>query len=255
MDLLRREGEYFFLTLLPKDKRSEIHRQWYQKTSDSEDYEKLVKSLNAGFESNIKYKTSDVKKELFVKLAKHLDKAQNFPFDEINRCQDFPDRCKIRDAINPLSHIDNSLRELSEIGGLITNVFPNVTFVRIKVDGTLKNDLVYTIIRNKFYLNNASLLSNDDYRVMDKDTIDIVSGFVGSYPNFFIEIDFNDVDNFVQEYKKIDGVEKYKLLVDKYGIRRSNPDFWRVSDWFYKKHQYDNPVFAGLFDLNRYKNR
>ena len=96
---------------------------------------------------------------------------------------------------------------------------------------------------------------SEDSRIMDEDTIDIVPGFVGSYPDFFLQVDYNDMGHFVNQYKNITDVVGYTVLVDKYGIRRNNPDFWLLSDWFYKKYQYDSPLFAGLFDLNRYKNR
>jgi len=110
-------------------------------------------------------------------------------------------------------------------------------------------------VRNKSYLNTTSLTAGKNTRVMDEDTIDIIPGFVGAYPNFFMQLDYQDIDRFVEEYRQIDGLERYHALVEKYGIRRTHPDFWKVSDWFYVKHRHDNPVFAGLFDLNRYNNR
>ncbi len=255
MDFLRREGEYNFLLFLPKNKRFEVYKSWYQGTGDLNHLKKTLKDLKIKHESNIVYKTTDVKKEFYQKLADYLNKAKTFQLDMINRCDDFPIECHKFDLSNQAKKVHNALTELSSISGFITNVFPNVTFMRVKVDGSVKNDLVYTIIRNKFYLNNASLLSTDKLRVMDKDTLDIIPGFVGSYPNFFIEINFNDIEKFVAEYKEIKNKSTYELLINKYGIRRSNPDFWKLSDWFYKKYQYDSPVNASLFDLNRYKNR
>jgi len=78
---------------------------------------------------------------------------------------------------------------------------------------------------------------------------------VGAYPNFFFEINYKDLDAFVEQYAEITNYAKYNALVELYGVRRTNPRFWQVSDWFYAKYQHDEPVMAGLFDLNRYKNR
>jgi len=45
--------------------------------------------------------------------------------------------------------------------------------------------------------------------------------------------------------------EEYKEL-EKYFISRSDKDFWKYYDWF-QSHEYENdPVNAGLLDLNRY---
>jgi hypothetical protein len=50
-------------------------------------------------------------------------------------------------------------------------------------------------------------------------------------------------------------MQGYNALIDKYGVRRSNPRFWQSADWFQAKHLHDNPVTAGVFDLSRYQNR
>jgi hypothetical protein len=41
----------------------------------------------------------------------------------------------------------------------------------------------------------------------------------------------------------------------RYGVRRTNEDFWKHADWFNSQHLRAEPVKAGIFDLNRYQNR
>ena len=256
MDFLRFEAEMEFLAFLPIKERLKIHRHWYRDADTTDDLLNAMRKLDVEMhESKIKYETTDVKKEFFVKLTQHLQKAQRSHGDYLNRCYDFPTECKASKWAKNLPPEAKSLIELSGIKGARTNVFPNVTFMRIKIDGSLKKDMVFTIVRNKSYLNTLSLTASKDTRVKSEDTIDIIPGFVGAYPNFFLEVDYKNISQFVKQYKEIDSFEKYDALVDNYGIRRSNPNFWQSSDWFYKKHQYDNSVYAGLFDLNRYKNR
>jgi hypothetical protein len=43
--------------------------------------------------------------------------------------------------------------------------------------------------------------------------------------------------------------------VERYGVRRSAPWFWRFSDDVHDTYQAMYPHEAGLFDLNRYENR
>ncbi|MFV1982068.1 MAG: fatty acid cis/trans isomerase [Thiohalomonadales bacterium] len=257
MDFLRVEAELSFLAFLPSENRVKIHKQWYRKSDVTE---KIVKALSKGrtsivHESQIKYETNDVKKEFFVKINKHLQKAQSNRGAIINHCLDLAGKCKPDNLNQITTKVQKALQKLGNIHGLVTAVFPDVTFMRIKVDGSIKNDLVYTVVRNKSFLNTTSLGINKDKRVPEEDTIDIIPGFVGSYPNFFMVIEYSDINKFVEQYKLINGLEKYELLVNKYGIRRTAPDFWQYSDWFYKKYKHDYPVSSGLFDLNRYKNR
>jgi hypothetical protein len=206
-------------------------------------------------ESLISYKTDDTKKEFFVDVSRHLQLEEFNKDDYLNRCMDFPVQCKESGWKDKASKEAKALVELSDIKGLRTAVFPNVTFLRIKIDGSVENDQVFTIVRNKAYLNVQSLTSSESSRIREEDTIDIVPGFVGAYPNLFLEIERNELTRFVNQYKKITSFKEYDALVLKYGVRRTNPKFWESSDWFYKKHLYDNKAFAGLFDLNRYKNR
>ncbi len=255
MDILRAEAELQFLGFIPVEDRVKLHRHWYRGTNETEDLIKSLNKLNFVHETKIKYKTKDTKKEFFVKVSKYLKRAQPNLTDYINRCSEFSRQCLSDTLSKSLTSVQKALMELSNISGFRTNVFPNVTFLRIKVDGSLKNDLVYTIIRNKSYLNTTSLMVSEKSRMVDEDTIDIVPGFVGSYPDFFLQVDYGDMEHFVNQYKNITNEAGYTLLVDQYGVRRNNPAFWSLSDWVYKKYQYDSPLFAGLFDLNRYKNR
>jgi len=256
MDFLRFESELEFLAFLPEKDRIKLHRDWYRESTETDDMLEAFAKLDVKMhETPIEYKTQDVKKELFVKISEHLKNAQAVKGDYLNRCTDFPDICKKSQWAKEITPAARSLVELSSIKGVRTNVFPNVSFMRIKVDGSVENDLVFTIIRNKSYLNVTSLIVSEDSRVESEDTIDIVPGFVGAYPNLFLEVGMADVPAFVEQYKTIDSFEKYDALIDMYGVRRTSERFWLMSDWFYKKHKYENKVYAGLFDLNRYKNR
>lgn len=253
-DFLRIEMELQFLRFFPSEEKIKMHKHWYRGTKETEKVLKFVNEIGSIREPDIDYETDDVKAEFFVKVYKHLGGTKQ-DLDYINLCTKFIDHCKTSGLEASASNTQNALRKLSDIEGEITSVFPNVTFLRVKVDGSVDNDLVYTIVRNKSYLNTTSLMLSEKSHIKSEDTIDIVEGFVGAYPNFFLEIDYSELDDFVAHYAEIDGFEKYEALVNRYGIRRTNPEFWKSADWFYEKYKHDNPVNAGLFDLARYKNR
>jgi hypothetical protein len=257
MDFLRIEAELNFLSFLPRDQRLPLYRHWYRDTGQPEKLERLMVDVGKKYgvrQPMIDYETADAKKEFFVKVYQYLGHAQSSP-DTINWCREFPVQCAEL-KLDPKTYaIDEAFRRLSNTKGEITDVFPNVTFVRVIVDGSVESDLVYTLVRNKSYLNTTALVPKEKTRVKSEDTIDVVNGFIGAYPNFFLELRFEDLQAFVDQYVAVDSYERYDTLIAKYGIRRSNPAFWRSADWFHEKYKHDNPVLAGVFDLNRYQNR
>ena len=257
MDFLRMESEINFLMFLPREQRLPLYRQWYRDTGQPEKLEKLIAEnvkKHGAREPAIQYETADGKKEFFVKSYQHLGGARS-ALDTINWCREFPAQCAALKQDPRTAAVEKALRRLSDTKGEITDVFTNVTFVRVKVDGSLKNDLVYTLVRNKSYRNTTALVPTEKARIKREDTVDVVKGFVGAYPNFFMELRFEDLQAFVDQYRAIDGMQGYNALIDKYGIRRSNPNFWQSADWFQAKNRHDNPVTAGVFDLSRYQNR
>ncbi len=257
MDFLRIEAELNFLVFLPREQRIPLYRHWYRGTDYPEKLERLIADSVAKYGTRppaIRYMTTDSKKEFFAKAYQYLGNARS-GLDTINWCREFAEQCRDLRQEPTTAAVEKVLRRLSDIKGEITDVFPNVTFLRVVVDGSLKNDLVYTVVRNKSYRNTTSLVPSEKTRVKSEDTVDVVKGFVGSYPNFFLELQLKDLQAFVAEYVAIRGFDHYDDLIRKYGIRRSNPRFWQSADWFNAKHRYDNPVYAGVLDLNRYQNR
>ena len=73
-----------------------------------------------------------------------------------------------------------------------------------------------------------------------QDRINIINGFVGSYPNAFVIVKQNELSDFLnllQNYKDMKA-DKKRLL--KFVINRANPDFWEVFDWFDKEFKKKN---------------
>jgi len=257
MDFLRIEAELNFLIFLPRDQRLPLYRHWYRGTDYPKKLERLIADSVAKYGARppaIHYETADGKKEFFVKAYQYLGNARS-ALDTINWCRAFPLKCAELRQDPVTARIEAPFRRLSDTKGRITDVFPNVTFVRVVVDGSVQNDRVYTLVRNKSYLNTTALVPTERTRVKSEDTIDVVKGFVGAYPNFFLSLRIDDVQAFVDEYVEVDSFARYDTLIAKYGIRRSNPQFWQNADWFNAKYRHDQPVVAGVFDLNRYQNR
>jgi hypothetical protein len=87
------------------------------------------------------------------------------------------------------------------------------------------------------------------------DTMTIVRGPFGSYPNFFFEIAPADVPAFVDALRAVATDADFERFVVRYGVRRTDPRFWATSDAVREEARRANALEAGVFDLGRYENR
>jgi hypothetical protein len=142
---------------------------------------------------------------------------------------------------------------LSTLQGAPFSFLPEVAFVQVLNEAGQAD--FYTILHNSAYTNNAQMFDEQERRIPQEDTLTVVNGFIGSYPNMFFQVLEQDVDAFVQAIESMNSDQDYTQLVIRYGVRRTAPWFWKLSDKFYQDYKARAPVEAGLFDLNRYQNR
>ena len=255
MDFLRMEGEDMYLTFLPTTHRKKIRDGWYagmragmNETVGGTDIW-MTKDVVTG------YQTDDPQRELFQHMEKYYT-AIIPRGDVLNRCEQPP--CYSAEVSADKRRADTALLHLKNARGLTLSAFPDVAFVRVMRGGAPENDLAYTAIRNKAYKNVSSLFQNEEdseLRDYSNDTLTVVDWLEGSYPNFFFMVDIDGIDVFSQRYASLASREDYERFVSIYGVRRTNPQFWEIADWFQDQYLRQDPVIAGLFDLNRYQNR
>ena len=248
MDRLRIESESNFLDFLPQEVRKEIFESWYKGTIS-----KLVTNYH---KSNIKtvvnFKTNDYKKEFALKA---LDKF-GLQKDRINYSKDVPFSKDIYKNIKTKQDIENAFNFLSH-DNVASNIlaydldYINLAHLRIRMNDN--TELMYSIIVNRWH-DNVSFIFNEDLRLdVKKDKLNFVEGFVGSYPNIYLDIEQDDLADFfdlLSNYSKKD--EYYKKKIRKYSINRSDDNFWKEYDWFQKRYLESDKLNSGLFDLNRY---
>ena len=85
-----------------------------------------------------------------------------------------------------------------------------------------------------------------------KDSADIINGLIGSYPNYFFDVQEKDLPDFVDFLAHFDNSQKNMARMARYGVNRADERLWETYDWFQKRHFEDEPVLGGLFDMNRY---
>jgi len=248
MDFLRMEGENNFLSFLPKDKRKEIRAEWYKgaRAEHKIHLEDPLRGLE--WDTGIVYTTNDPKKEFFERILEHAGPAAG-PKDYLNRC---PEKNCVDKSTGPLEQkADLALQRVTGKRGPEVQVVQDVAFIHV-VTGNKEKDLAYTVIRNKALSNNSFMFGEERRRIIDDDTLTIVKGHVGSYPNSFVRVHLDEIEEFVESFLKIRDQLSYYNVARKYAIRRTSPSFWEEADWHYQKYLKDEPVEAGLFDMYRF---
>ena len=248
MDFLRMEGENNFLSFLPKDKRKEIRAEWYE--GARAEFKNHLQNPFRGLEwdTGIIYTTDDPKKEFFEKIHKYVGPAANAN-NYLNRCPE--ENCVDKNSSLLEQRADLALRKMTRIRGSEIQVVQDVTFIHV-VTGDKNNDLAYTVIRNKALSNISFMFGEERRRIVDDDTLTLVKGYVGSYPNAFCRVHIEQIEDFVENFLKIKDQLSYYNFARKYATRRTSQNFWAESDWHYEKFLKDEPVEAGLFDMYRF---
>jgi hypothetical protein len=254
MDFLRMEGEDNFLALLPISARNKIRDSWYKGIrSDIAKYFKapidwLSKTYVTG------YKTKNYKRELNQKIQTHLATSQKNA-KLINQGLITPYNSKNRDK-DSQQKVQQFIQKISSLKGKKLELIPNVTFLRIKMNNK-SQDLVFTIINNKAHKHLNSLFEDDkpNQRDYKYDTLSIVNWLEGSYPNFFLDVNINELTQFSQQFIAIKNEHDYKSFIQQFGIRRTSKKFWEITDWFTEYYKNTQPIQAGYFDLNRYEDK
>lgn len=247
MDILRQDAEDNFLRFMPAMHRQSIYDSWYIGKNGLRTAEAL---FSIGHETQIKYRTTDYKREFFDQVSQRLGKAAGAT-DTINRCQQ--ELC-IRKNTTPLQQqVDSEIRNLAKLKGLELGALPEMTLLRVKT-GEPEGDLVYTLLIDKAYSNISKMLSEGSRRLPENDRITIVPGFVGSYPNFFFSVEKNRLGEFVNMIRSAKIETDVDHLYTEFGIRRTNPEIWQHADWFNNQHPKYRGLQAGLLDMSRYDN-
>jgi hypothetical protein len=253
MDFLRMEGEDNFLLFIPVSDRKKILDSWY--VGIRANMETSMGNLDwLQVETVTGYQTSNPQRELYETIIGRLGSLAGEP-GYLYRCTG--DACIDAAAGKTKQQADGAMRTIAAIKGERLRVFPDVALVRVKT-GDPATDLAYTIIRNKAYLDVTSMFSSEkdrDARDREHDTLTVVEGIEGSYPNFFFVVEPAELEDFTSRLMAVRSRDDYERLVGIYGVRRTSDSFWETADWFQEYYAQQEPLLYGILDLNRYANR
>jgi hypothetical protein len=251
MDDLRMQSENLFLNLLPADRRQEIRASWYVGATRQLDYTVINRLRATDHGTQVHYTSKDVKAELLQKILAQAGAAAGPP-DLLNRCAEPP--CDRPGASAAERSVERELQKVAAQQGDYVRLLPEVSLLRVRVDASGTRDLVYALVHNDAHTNVAFMFGEGERRIPADDTLTVIRGHFGSYPNFFFDTDVAGIAGFVRDLRALRSDADLTRFVEQHGIRRTSPRFWQASDWLRADLLRRDPVEAGVYDLNRYKN-
>lgn len=235
MDFLRMEGEMNFVSFLPGTSQEPTIAHWYQ---DAEEELKEYLSIyhgNLTVRTGLTYGDGNAQQQLYRHMAEHLAPVLGRHHSLAN--------LKLSQASK------KALSRLKQKQGRSLALLPPTTVVYIP------QRALFTLTHNSAYSNLSSLFSEQARRLPGEDNLTVAGGVIGTYPNSFLMMSEEAIPQFVEAVEALETEEDYRRLKDRYGVRRSDPDFWAISDEIHALYRQRNRVSGGLLDYNRLENR
>jgi hypothetical protein len=250
-DLIRNGAEVNFLRLMPADSRDGFLDDWYQEGGQVKmwlDYEKIDDDTPTGLTLDPKAPKRDFARQLLSQYG-----YLNARPDSINRCEGaYCSRLSLEPELQDAEQALSRLTSRPAAGLRVIDQLPEATMLRVQArDG---KRVVYSMLRNRAHSNVAFLLGEDSRYQPGLDTLTIYPGVMSSYPNFMFNIPATEVPQFVDAMEQARDAGAFEKIVQRWGIRRSHPQFWNYFHDLTRYIKETEPVEAGVLDMNRYEN-
>ena len=238
MDFLRMEGEANFIALLPKADRKPVRDHWYRGAeSRAKDY---IDGVVTQFplETGITFKTAAPSRELMLMARDRLQPALSRK------------AALVRDKAG--ASVQAAVARLGGLDGRRVSFLPQLAWLIVDENGRERH---FTVLHNNAHSNISHLLDEDKRRLPDEDTLTVLEGLVGAYPNAFCRVKAEELPAFVEGVEQLGSADDYARLTARFGVAASDPDFWKVSDRVIDALARQSPVDAALPDYGRFELR
>ncbi|SEQ72195.1 Fatty acid cis/trans isomerase (CTI) [Pseudomonas cuatrocienegasensis] len=250
-DLIRNGAEQNFLRLMPAESRQGLLDDWYQNSGKLKlwlDYQGIDRKSPTALSLAPAAPTRDFVQQLLARYG-----GLNARPDPINRCTGA--HC-YREGLTPDEQaVEQSLSRLAAKPAAALRVIdqlPEATLLRVEFANGKRS--IYSLLRNRAHSNVAFILGESLRYQPGLDTLTVYPGVLSSYPNFLFNVPAEQVPAFVDALEQARAAGSLEPLVERWGIRRTHPEFWR---YFHDLSAYireTEPVEAGVLDMNRYQN-
>ena len=238
MDYLRMEGEFNFLVLLPEAYRKTVRDYWYRRVSESTRDMVYGDPAVLPIETGIAYKTQNPRQELLDLLRKRMQTVLNTSYD-LSRVSD--------------PSLRRSLQTLTNVAGEALEWIPELSV--IAVESPAEPTRYFTLLVNRGHYNISHLLTEKKELLPAENTLSVVPGIIGSYPNAFYRMHSKEINGFSNALSALKSEKDYTAFADRYAMRRTDAKFWEFSDALHESLARSNAPGAAILDYNRLENR
>ncbi len=242
MDFLRMEGEYSFLRFFPNDYAAEQLSFWYR--GGESQVAHFLDQLHDG-ESEITamtYHSDAPKAEFFDQVRRHMGE-QVVARDTINSTDGSLSRKPYQQALHQLSQLQGSALQL----------LPEQSLMRLTLASGERR--LISVIVNRAHTNVSHLFGEESRFAPEEYTISVIEGVVGTYPNALWDVEEQQLSQLVSMIASLSSETDYRVFISRYGVRRTDSDFWRFSDSVHNNYLQSNPIESSYLDFNRLENR
>lgn len=239
MDFLRMEGEENFLTLLPLKDRQKVLDQWYRGKPDLRIRQFADTRAYFPGETAERYRRSDTLGELYARVSRQLGPVR-------------PPALNLADDSGAPGQLA-ALRRLDGLTGIPASRMPEHSLILLR-DGPGR-PRVLSILRNSAHSNVAELFNEDARRLPEEDSLTLLDGIVGAYPNMIFTLNSGELPRFVRAVQGLGSDDDLQRLAQRFSVRRTDPRFWEVSDALHDHWQQTAPREAAIMDYSRLENR
>ncbi|ART79042.1 fatty acid cis/trans isomerase [Oceanisphaera avium] len=260
-DLIRNGAEANFLRFLPSTQRNDLLHAWYDNSGRIKlftSYADVDETTPSRIKIDAKQPLADFSQQIFRQLAPVAGSP-----DLLNRCRQQDCNAIGGELERPLltgesnqARIDDQLRRLTGVSARLLPVIkwlPEVTLLRIEDDHSQERH-VYTLLHNRDHSNVAFMLGENLRLRPHNDTLSVLPGIISSYPNFIFNVKQSELADFISALTSMTDEQEIHKVADRYGIRRTHPNFWFYFHDMHTFMQETAPIEAGILDMNRYEN-
>jgi hypothetical protein len=255
MDMIRMEAEELFLAFLPPSQRASLRKSWYRGGPLTDlKLRYMFPLVNSMAPTGIVYRNeANAKAELVDRvLNEHLSREVRGPPDALN--WKALRLLQGAGAAGALTAPDRALRRIASIKAAGATPFarflPDLSVVLLRgQDGGAR---LYSLAHNREHANVSWMFGESERLAPQEDSLTVRAGVLGAYPNMFYVVPEEEINEFSRSVARLKSAADYERLVDSFGVRRSNEQFWSVYDAINATHLTSDPVRSGTLDLTRY---
>jgi hypothetical protein len=250
-DLIRNGAEANFLRLMPAQSRQGYLSDWYQSGGKLKIW-MTYQAIDTQTPTALRLPDKDPKQRFAEALLERYGSLNARP-DPINRCSGA--HCHRPGVDAELQRAEQSLSRLTAkpAGALkVIAQLPEASLLRVEMLNGQRE--VYSLLRNRAHSNVAFMMGEELRYQPALDTLTVYPGVLSSYPNFIFNVQVTQVAEFVAALEQVRDAPAFEQVVERWGIRRTHPQFWGYFHDMTAYIQQTEPIEAGVLDMNRYEN-